>query len=108
MRTLHRIQVWAERRKVDVFLQQMFCDVEWNAYPALHSNRKGVLTGAPYSLEDFAEGFAPLADHLLRVAASSMGSARPPLRSSVCHSWRRCNFRVRTGSARASWPSAPA
>lgn len=67
MRTLYRILDWAERRQVDVFLQQMFSDVDWNAYPALRSTRKGVLISAPYSLEDFAEGFASLADHLLRV-----------------------------------------
>lgn len=67
MRTLYKILDWAERRKVDVFLQQQFCDVEWNAYPALRNNRKGILISAPYSLDDFAEGFATLADHLVRV-----------------------------------------
>jgi len=67
MRTLYRVLDWAERRQVDVFFQQMFSDVGWNAYPALRSSRKGVLISAPYSMEDFAEGFAALADYLLRV-----------------------------------------
>jgi hypothetical protein len=67
MRILYRILDWAEKNQVDIFLQQQFSDVEWNAYPALRSNRKGILTSAPYSLEDFAEGFAALADHLVRV-----------------------------------------
>ena len=67
MRTLYRILDWAERRKVDVFFQQMFSNVAWNAYPELRRNPKGVLTSAPYSLQDFADGFAALADHLLRV-----------------------------------------
>jgi len=67
MRTLYRILDWAERKQVDVFFQQMFSNVAWNAYPALRRNPKGVLTSAPYSLEDFADGFATLAEHLLRV-----------------------------------------
>jgi hypothetical protein len=35
MRTLYRILDWAERRGVDVFLQQMWADVAWNAYPGM-------------------------------------------------------------------------
>jgi hypothetical protein len=67
MRTLYRILDWAERSQVDVFFQQLWSDVEWNTYPALRSSRKGILVSAPYSLEDFAEGFAALVDHLVRV-----------------------------------------
>jgi len=67
MRVLYRILDWAEKNQVDIFLQQQFSDVEWNAYPELRGSRKGVLISAPYSLEDFAEGFAALADHLVRV-----------------------------------------
>ena len=67
MRVLYRILDWAEKNQVDIFLQQQFSDVEWNAYPELRSSRKGILISAPYSLEDFAEGFAALADHLVRV-----------------------------------------
>jgi hypothetical protein len=61
MRTLYRILDWAERKNVDVFFQQMFSNVAWNAYPALRRSPKGVLSSAPYSLEDFAEGLAALA-----------------------------------------------
>ena len=67
MRVLYRILDWAEKNQVDVFLQQQFSDVKWNAYPELRGTRKGVLISGPLSLEDFSEGLAALADHLLRV-----------------------------------------
>src|SRR5713101_7859712 len=35
MRALYRILDWAEQNGVDVFLQQMWANVEWNAYPGL-------------------------------------------------------------------------
>lgn len=66
MRVLYRILDWAEKNQVDIFLQQQFSDVEWNAYPELRGTRKGVLISGPVSMQDFSEGLAALADHLVR------------------------------------------
>jgi len=61
MRTLYRILDWCQANGADVFLTEMWRDVDWLAYPGVHP-----LMSAPNSLEDFAEGLAALADHLLR------------------------------------------
>ena len=61
MRTLYRILDWCQRNDADVFLTEMWRDVAWLAYPDVHP-----LISAPASLEDFAEGLATLAGHLLR------------------------------------------
>ncbi|MGA2629806.1 MAG: hypothetical protein ABSG54_06275 [Terriglobia bacterium] len=66
MRVLYRILDWAEKNQVDIFLQQQFSDVAWNAYPELRGTRKGVLISGPVSMQEFSEGLAALADHLLR------------------------------------------
>lgn len=67
MRILYRILDWAEKNGVDVFLQQMWANVEWNAYPELRSTMPGRLVSAPASLEDFAYGFGEMVQHLARV-----------------------------------------
>jgi hypothetical protein len=69
MRVLYRILDWAERRGVDVFLQQLFCDVAWNAYPGDAENPIKRLRSAPYSLPEWAYGLGELLDHLMRVKA---------------------------------------
>jgi hypothetical protein len=61
MRTLYRILEWCQRNGADVFLTEMWRDVDWLAFPEVHP-----LVSAPNSLEDFAEGLAVLADHLVR------------------------------------------
>jgi hypothetical protein len=61
MRTLYRILDWCQRNDADVFLTEMWRNVDWLAYPEVHP-----LLSAPNSLEDFAEGLAALADHLIR------------------------------------------
>jgi hypothetical protein len=61
MRTLYRILDWCEQNEVDVFLTEMYRDVDWLAYPEVHP-----LLSAPNSQKDFAEGLAVLADHLIR------------------------------------------
>jgi hypothetical protein len=61
MRTLYRILDWCQRNDADVFLTEMWRNVDWLAYPDVHP-----LLSAPNSLEDFAEGLATLADHLIR------------------------------------------
>jgi hypothetical protein len=65
MRTLYRILDWAERRGVDVFLQQLWGDVAWNAYPGLAGDPVKVLRSAPYSLPDWANGIGELMNHLV-------------------------------------------
>ncbi|MGA9293729.1 MAG: cellulase family glycosylhydrolase, partial [Ignavibacteriaceae bacterium] len=60
MSALYRILDWCEINKADVFLQQMWGHVEWNAYPGVHP-----LLSAPYSLEDFANGIYVLLDYLI-------------------------------------------
>ena len=61
MRALRRILDWCESRGADVMLQQMWGNVEWNAYPgvdALHS--------APRDLDAYAEGMAALVAKVTR------------------------------------------
>jgi hypothetical protein len=67
MRTLYRILDWAERRGVDVFLQQLWSDVAWNAYPGLADDPVKTLRSAPRSLPDWANGIGELVEHLVRV-----------------------------------------
>ena len=59
MRTLCTILDWAEENGVDIFLQQMAMNVEWNAYPGIHP-----LISAPRDLEAYAEGIATLLEYL--------------------------------------------
>jgi hypothetical protein len=67
MRTLYRVLDWAERRGVDVFLQQMWGNVAWNAYPGLETDPVKTLRSAPRSLADWANGIGELVEHLVRV-----------------------------------------
>jgi len=59
--TLYRILDWAETHKADVFLQQMWSHVAWNAITNVDPARS-----APRSVEAFADGLATLAEHLLK------------------------------------------
>jgi len=60
MLALFNILDWAEANNADVFLQQMWSNVEWNSYPEVQP-----LLSAPKSLSDFAEGLASLVEYLL-------------------------------------------
>jgi hypothetical protein len=60
MLALYKILDWAEANHADVFLQQMWSNVKWNAYPGVQP-----LLSAPKSLTDFAEGISRLVEHLL-------------------------------------------
>jgi hypothetical protein len=62
MLALYKILDWAETNKADVFLQQMWSNVKWNAYPGVQP-----LLSAPKSLYDFANGLATFAEYLLKV-----------------------------------------
>jgi hypothetical protein len=59
MQALYKILDWAEADGADVFLQQMWSNVKWNAYPDVQP-----LLSAPRSLDDFADGLASLVEHL--------------------------------------------
>ena len=59
MQALYKILDWAQANDADVFLQQMWSNVKWNSYPDVQP-----LLSAPKSVEDFAEGFATMVEHL--------------------------------------------
>lgn len=61
MQALYRILDWCEKNGADVFLQQMWGYVEWNAYPGVHP-----LISAPKNLDDFAGGIATLIEYLTK------------------------------------------
>lgn len=71
MRVLYRVLDWAERRGVDVFLQQMWGNVAWNAYPGNAEDSIRRLRNAPYSIQAWAYGIGELVDHLIRVKGYS-------------------------------------
>ena len=60
MQALFRILDWCERNKADVFLTQMYSNVEWNAYDGVSP-----VQSAPRNMDDFAVGLATLLDHLV-------------------------------------------
>ncbi len=66
MRILHRILDWCQRRKADVFLQQMWGNVEWNTFPEWRDDATRRVHSGPLSMEDFAGGLAALVEHLVR------------------------------------------
>jgi hypothetical protein len=59
MQALYKILDWCEANHADVFLQQMWGDVDWNSYPGVHP-----LLSAPRSLDDYANGIATLLQYL--------------------------------------------
>lgn len=62
MQALYKILDWAEKNNADIFLQQMWSNVKWNAYPGVQP-----LLSAPKSLDDFANGLSALVEYLLKV-----------------------------------------
>jgi hypothetical protein len=69
MQTLYRILDWAEANHADVFLSQLWQHVDWNVISGFTSKSPGleVISTAPRSLTDFADGMATMIDHLQRV-----------------------------------------
>ena len=61
MRTLYRILDICRELHADVFLTQMWQDVDWNAFPVA-----GRLASAPKSVPDFAVGVGALIEHLVK------------------------------------------
>jgi hypothetical protein len=66
MQALCRILDWAQWRNVDVFLQQIWANVAWNAYPGNADDPVKRLRSAPYSLEEWAYGLGEIVEHQLR------------------------------------------
>ncbi len=66
MRILYRILDWCQRRQADVFLQQMWANVDWNAFPEFQGDPVKRVHSGPRSMKDFAEGLASLVEHLLK------------------------------------------
>jgi hypothetical protein len=61
MQALYKVLDYCQQNDVDVFLQQMCLNTEWNAYPGVHP-----ILSAPRSLDDFADGIATLVDYLVK------------------------------------------
>ena len=66
MRILYRILDWCQKNNVDVFLQQMWCNVNWNAFPEFRNTPTGVVHSGPLSMDDFANGLATCVEHLVK------------------------------------------
>ncbi len=67
MRILYRILDWAETRHTQVFLQQMWGNTTWNALPEMRDDPAKRVHSAPLSVDDFADGYAELINHLVKV-----------------------------------------
>ncbi len=67
MRILYHILDWAEARHAQVFLQQMWGNTVWNACPELRDDPEKRVRSAPLSVDDFANGYAELVNHLVKV-----------------------------------------
>ncbi len=65
MRILYRILDWCESRHADVFLQCMWGNVEWNAFPEFRADPIKRVHSGPYSSESFADGLAAFLKHLV-------------------------------------------
>lgn len=61
MRTLYKILDWCQSNDADVFLTEMWRNVDWLAYPDVHP-----LISAPRDLQAYSEGLAELVEHLVR------------------------------------------
>ncbi|HEY5913263.1 MAG TPA: hypothetical protein VJA21_21940 [Verrucomicrobiae bacterium] len=65
MRILYRILDWCQSRHAEVFLQCMWGNVEWNAFPEFRGDPIKRVHSGPHSMEGFADGMAALMKHLL-------------------------------------------
>jgi hypothetical protein len=65
MRILYRILDWCQSRHADVFLQCMWGNVEWNAFPEFRGSPVKRVHSGPYSMESFAGSLTALMKHLL-------------------------------------------
>jgi hypothetical protein len=61
MLALYKILDFCQKNDVDVFLQQMCLNTDWNLYPGVHP-----LLSAPRSLDDYANSMATLLEYLTK------------------------------------------
>lgn len=61
MQALYLILDWCQKNNADVFLQQMWGQVDWNSFPGVHP-----IISAPKNLDDFANGIATLIEYLTK------------------------------------------
>lgn len=66
MRILYRILDWCQQNRADVFLQQMWGNVDWNTFPEWRDDPVTRVHSGPRSIDDFAEGLAALVEHLVK------------------------------------------
>ncbi|MFV2066754.1 MAG: cellulase family glycosylhydrolase [Pirellulales bacterium] len=66
MGILYRILDFCQRRKVDVFLQQMWGNVAWNTFPQWRDDPVRRVHSGPVSMADYANGLATLVEHLVK------------------------------------------
>ena len=66
MRILYRILDWCQQNQADVFLQQMWSNVGWNAFPEWRNDPVKRVHSGPLSMTDFGEGLATLVEHLVK------------------------------------------
>jgi hypothetical protein len=66
MRILYRILDWNQKAGAEVFLQQMWCNAAWLAYPEFRDDPVGRVHSAPTDLPAFADGLATLVEHLIK------------------------------------------
>jgi len=64
MRILYRILDWCERRKADAFLQVMWGNVDWNAWPEFRGNPVTRVHSGPCDMKAFSDSIAALLKHL--------------------------------------------
>ena len=64
MRILYRILDWCERRKAEVFLQVMWGNVDWNAWPEFQGDPVTRVHSGPRDVNAFGESVAVLAKYL--------------------------------------------
>ncbi len=65
MRILGRILDWCQKRGADVFFQQMWGNVDWNAFPEFRGDAVKRVHSGPLSIDDFADGLAALVQRLV-------------------------------------------
>ena len=65
MRILYRILDWNQKNGADVFLQQMWINADWLAYPGSRGDPIKRVHSAPQELDAFASGLATFVDYLI-------------------------------------------
>lgn len=67
MKILYRILDWCEEKNADVFIQQMWSNVRWNAHDKLLGDPNSILKSSPKNINAFADGISELLHHLIKI-----------------------------------------